>query len=131
MLLVPAVEPGIPHTTVKGKDIVETGPARRLEQTGLDGSFVVSHVQPGSYYVVAEKTGYLPPLSIFTREQLNKPDEETAKLMARLLTPVTVTANHSTAVEVHIQRGASLSGSVLYDDGSPASGVIVRIWQRS
>ncbi len=131
VLLVPAVEPVIPRATVKGNDVVEAGPARRLEQTGLDGSFVITHVRPGSYYVVAEKPGYLPPLSIFTREQLNKPDEVTAKLMARLLTPVTVTANHSTAVEVRIHRGASLSGSVLYDDGSPASGVIIRIWQRT
>lgn len=130
VLLIPTMEPVASPSSSKAAEPADAGPARPVEQTGLDGTFSITRVRPGTYYVVAEKAGYLAPLSMFTRSQLNKPDEATAKVMARLLTPVTVTANRSTAVEVRMQRGAALSGNVLYDDGSPASGVLLRLWQR-
>ncbi len=34
-------------------------------QTTLDGSFAISKVIPGSYYVIAYKAGYLSPLATF------------------------------------------------------------------
>lgn len=87
-------------------------------QTVLDGSFTIPDVRPGNYYVIAEQPGYLSPLAQFPREALNHPDKATLALMAQFLTPVTITANKISTVQVTIIRGASVSGVVRFDDGS-------------
>ena len=42
-------------------------------------------------------------------------------LIAAALHPVTVEGGHTEQAEVRLERGAAISGTVLYDDGSPAS----------
>ena len=42
---------------------------------------------------------------------------------AELITHVIVEADHTESVEIRLERGASISGAVLYDDGSPAGGL--------
>ncbi len=95
-------------------------------QTLLDGSFALTGVQPGSCYVVAEASGYLSPLSEFTREQINKPDEGTARKMAQLMPLVAVTAGHTTAADLRLYRAGVISGSVRFDDGGPYAGASLR-----
>lgn len=105
-------------------------PVTRIVETGLDGTFVVPKVRPGNYYVVAQKNGYLQPLSLVTREQMNKPDDATIKLIARLMTPATVVANRGTQVEARLFRGGAVSGTVRYDDGSPLIGSSVGVYSK-
>jgi hypothetical protein len=90
-----------------------------LVETLLDGSFTVPNVGPGDYYVFVEKPGYISPLALVSREDLNHPSSSTADLIARFLTPVSVVANRASTVEVRIFKGASISGTVTFDDGSP------------
>jgi hypothetical protein len=102
-------------------------------QTSLDGSFVIPHVPPGTYYVIAVLPGYVSPLAPLLHgpwqmKELNDP--EVRKKIARTVPRVKVQANLSTSVNVSIERGAAVSGTIRYDDGSPASGVGVQLLVR-
>ena len=87
--------------------------------TLLDGSFTVPNIAPGDYYVFVEKLGYLSPFAQLSREDLNHPKPETAGLIAKLLTPVSVAANRTSTVEVRIYKGSAISGTIRFDDGAP------------
>jgi hypothetical protein len=101
-----------------------------LVETLLDGSFTVSNVSPGNYYVFVEKPGYLSPLALLSREDLNHPTPRTSDLIAKLLTPVSVAANRISTVEVRILKGAVISGTVRFDDGSPSSNAGIKLLTR-
>jgi hypothetical protein len=94
-------------------------------QTLLDGSFTIPKVAPGSYYVVAYKSGYLSPLSTVSEDALAHPTREDHKRIAGILPRITVEPGLPASVEVRLERGSAISGTVLFDDGSPASGLPV------
>jgi hypothetical protein len=98
-----------------------------LTETLLDGGFTIANVKPGNYYVFVEKLGYLSPLAELSREDLNHPTPDMADLIAKLLTPVTITANRTSTVEVRILKGAALSGTIRFDDGTPDANTEVRL----
>ena len=108
----PASKPS-PHTP---SDSVSTTSV----ETTLDGSFALTKVKPGAYYVVVEKQGYVKPRDIFTKKQIDDPSPEMRALIASALPRVTVEGGHTDQAEVRLERGAALSGTLLYDDGSPA-----------
>ncbi|WP_158793514.1 hypothetical protein [Granulicella sp. L60] len=87
--------------------------------TLLDGSFTIPNVAPGDYYIFVEKPGYLSPFASISREDLDHPKPETADLISKLLTPVTVVANRTSNAEVRILKGAAISGTIRFDDGIP------------
>jgi hypothetical protein len=94
-------------------------------QTLLDGSFTIPKVAPGAYYVVAYKNGYLSPLSTLSEDALKHPTQEDHKRIAVILPRITVEAGLPVSVDVRLERGSAISGTVLFDDGSPASGLPV------
>jgi hypothetical protein len=94
-------------------------------QTLLDGSFTIPKVAPGAYYVVAYKSGYLSPLSTLSEDALQHPTPEDHKRIATVLPRIVVEARLPVSVDVRLERGAIISGTILYDDGSPASGLPV------
>jgi hypothetical protein len=89
--------------------------------TRVDGSFLISHVPPGNYYVSVEQPGYLTPNSLFTIAELLHPTPEMRSLIAKSVTSTSVVANKTSNVDVTLQRGGSISGTIRYDDGSPVS----------
>ena len=91
--------------------------------TGLDGSFSLEKVPPGTYYVVAQLPGYLSPLTQFSMMERMKADAATLKAVKETAEKVVLAPNQPVHVDLRIERGASLSGVVRYDDGSPAPGV--------
>jgi hypothetical protein len=91
--------------------------------TGLDGSFSLDTVLPGTYYVVAQLPGYLSPLTRFSMMERTKADDATLKAISESAEKLVLEANQPAHVELRLERGASLSGTVSYDDGSPAPGV--------
>jgi hypothetical protein len=96
-------------------------------QTLLDGSFTMPKVSPGSYYVIATLPGYLSPFAALgeSAKDLRSPDAALKEKFSKLIPRVTVQANLPATIEVRLERGAGISGTVRYDDGSPASGLAV------
>jgi hypothetical protein len=96
-------------------------------QTGLDGSFTMKGVKPGVYYVIAEMPGYLSPLAGLSVEDRQHPTTSVTDLMAKALKSVTVEAGRTAVVNVGLERGAAVSGTVSFDDGSPAAGIQIKV----
>ncbi len=120
------------HSAVVNKKDGEYRPEGifHLQTVGLDGSFAIPAVLPGLYYVIAEQDGYISPLTLFTREQLNHPDDATLRRVGQYMTSVSVIAGHTTQAEVRLFRGATVAGKVSFEDGSPAVGVGMNLLQR-
>lgn len=94
-------------------------------ETLLDGSFVMEHVAPGTYYLIASQPGYvfpLAPLYVHENAASSSEDDSPANIL-KSVPRISVGSNLTVAVNVTIYRGAVISGTVLYDDGSPASGI--------
>lgn len=118
-----------PPPKLEGKAAAEAVTTTRLVTTDLQGGFVLRDVKPGRYYVTAEKTGYQSARMI-PEEQLRHPTVESARRMEILLTPVLVAADRESVVEAHVVRGASVSGTVRFDDGTADAGATLQLWRR-
>ena len=92
--------------------------------TGLDGSFSLDKVPPGTYYVLAQLAGYQSPLSQFSVMERVKADDATLKAVQGATEKIILQPNQAAYVEIRLERGASISGIVHYDDGSPAPAVV-------
>lgn len=96
-------------------------------RTGLDGLYSVEHVPAGDYGVIAYLPGYLSPLDdlVLTGigSDMNKLMQQ--KLSANGLTHVG--ADGTETADITIERGATISGRVLYVDGSPATQVNIEL----
>ena len=99
-------------------------------QTLLDGSFTMSHFEPGFYYLVVQYPGYVSPVSQLTREDLAHPSLDMQKFIASVLPTVSVVPNRVTTTDIHIQRGAAIKGIIHYDDGSPAPDLYIRVLRK-
>ena len=89
-------------------------------QTGLDGTYTISNVAPGDYYLSPSAPGYVSPMAA---AQAAAPG---AKKPITGVTVVHVEANHTSRGDAVMERGAALNGTVVFDDGTPAAGVTVR-----
>jgi hypothetical protein len=98
-------------------------------QTLLDGTFSIPQVAPGTYYVMASTPGYISPLAKLgiKPDELLKPDDDLRKSLLAEVPTVTVQGNLGASVNISLERGAAASGTILFDDGSPAPGVEVRL----
>jgi hypothetical protein len=96
--------------------------------TKLDGSFVIRSVKPGTYLILAEMPGYLSP-ALFPVDTKVPSDEDKEKMRA-ILQQVTVIGGRESRLDLRLEKGASLSGTVRYDDGSPAAGVSVNLLRK-
>jgi hypothetical protein len=104
----------------------------RLVHSLLDGSFAVTGVGPGAYYVLASMPGYISPLTALgvSNDELLEPTDELLKRVAERVPIVTVEANASASINISLERGASVSGTILFDDGSPAPGIRIHLVER-
>jgi hypothetical protein len=105
---------------VHGSEQKPDGMEQVAAQSKIDGSFVFPRVAPGEYYVSVTYSGYATPESWFPHEKLRKPTAEEYEEIVKTLSTVVVVANKTVNVEVLLQRGGSISGTVRYDDGSLA-----------
>ncbi len=114
----------------------EAGPSPALGndlppiETDMDGRFVAPHIKPGRYYVRIDLDGYITPLLSFTPAQLRHPTPDIQERLRSELTQVTVQPHAPTEVELTLARGGSVSGNVLYDDGTPAISVQVTLLRK-
>jgi hypothetical protein len=94
-------------------------------QTDLEGRFSLSHIEEGDYYVVAVLPGYVNLLGILAKPHLDAMSDEDRKILLARIPSVAVAADQTAQVNVRIDRGAELDGTVTWDDGSPAIGLHV------
>lgn len=114
---------GEASTAVKGARVqggAFTGNGVTSVDTALDGSFVITHVKPGSYYVIVSKAGYVSPRAMFTQKEIESPSDDIRALIERALPRVDIENNRTARAEVRLERGGAISGTITYDDGSPA-----------
>ena len=91
--------------------------------TGLDGTFSLEKVPAGTYYVIPQFAGYLSPASGYSQKERMKPDDAMLAAVESTAQKIVVGPDQAVNVTVELERGATLSGRVTYDDGSPAAGV--------
>jgi len=85
--------------------------------SAADGSFTITGVTAGDYYVSATMSGYISQQAVARMTQ---------QPIARV--PMThIDAGRTADVVVTMDRGAVVSGRVTYDDGSAVPGVSVRL----
>jgi hypothetical protein len=96
-----------------------------------DGVYTFTNVTPGTYYVHASIPGYIDPLSAFSSEDLTSQNPAVRQRIAAVATLITINGTESAHADLRLERGASITGRVLYDDGTPASGWMVRIFHNN
>jgi hypothetical protein len=140
--LTPAKPPGGGTGAATGKQDLQSmmgSLSRGLDtfaQTGLEGHFEMADVPAGKYIVLAQQNGAVNPLSHIDLGTLNgmkmgQVSEDQIKEALPYLTIVTVDPGKTVDVTVSLTHGASISGVVTYDDGSPAVGVKVQLMSKT
>ena len=98
--------------------------------TDLTGGYTITGVQPGQYYLRVVLPGYSVPIVQFTQADFKTPTPEVQQRIQHELQLVTVAPNSTTQADATLQRGASISGTVTFDDGSPAIAVGINLLHR-
>jgi septal ring-binding cell division protein DamX len=91
-------------------------------RTNAEGRFVFPNVAPGDYYAVASAVGYIGEHALLQYEFNTGAD---AGALLAGIPQVHVTADAASSVVITMERGGSVSGTVQWEDGSPAAGVSV------
>ncbi len=94
---------------------------------GMDGVYTFTNVKPGTYYVHATVAGYIDPLAAFSSDDLMSKDPAMLQKISAVAKLVTVTGTEAAYADLRLERGAAISGRVLFDDGTPAAGWTVRV----
>jgi hypothetical protein len=97
--------------------------------TDLSGAFLITDVAPGDYYILARQSGYLSLYDI-AANALNGGAPLPAKALDLSLTRITVAPKQTTIANLSLARGASLSGTVRYDDGAPGISLPLELYRR-
>jgi hypothetical protein len=103
--------------------VMKGGNSNLSAVTALDGAFLMDKVPPGIYWVVGQFPGYLSPLSQLSMMERSQATADAFKTVQSSAEKIEVQPNVSVKVDIRLERGASISGTVRYDDGSPAPGV--------
>jgi len=128
----PQPDPTSDYSKVRSEDDLAKIQAKNMAHTrkgtglsavsAIDGSFEMPRVPPGTYYVAAELKGYLSPLSVLsTGERMSGGADAVKKIQAQA--EKIVVQDVPVRVDVRLERGGSISGTIRYDDGNPAPDV--------
>ncbi len=96
------------------------GQHRDFQRVGLDGTYLFEHVVPDEYILIPYLDGYLSPFDKLTRSPA---DTSLAGLFAKIVAAqgsVKVGTQGTQTFDISLERGAIVSGHVVYSDGSPA-----------
>lgn len=95
--------------------------------TDLEGRFELAGVPAGRYFVLGSLPGYVNPLAHFDSAQLQEMSDATVKDLAQRVPVVDVEAGTAATVTLTLEHASEVSGTVLFDDGSPAVGLHVEL----
>ena len=93
-------------------------------QAGVDGAFLATDVAPGDYYAFAAATGYISPRAQVLAALASGADP---KKPLPGIPIVHVTADHTSMADITLTRGAAISGTISWDDGSPVTGAMMAV----
>lgn len=123
--ITPAPKPGATSDArIKDSEKAMGATSMVQSQTDVDGNFSAGGVAPGDYYVLASVPGYVQPKNILLAAY-----EAGADLRKPIpgITVVHVVSERPVQADLTVERGAALSGRVMWDDSSPAARVLVSI----
>jgi hypothetical protein len=118
-----------PLENLTAKTAVDSEAARGAT-TDMDGAFSIPEVAAGRYLVLVELAGYVSGISGLdteAREHL----KDAVRTPPEGSTVIEVASGLPVTVDVMIERGASVSGTIQYDDGSPAIGILVGLERKN
>jgi hypothetical protein len=109
---------GTPNTATVGQN---------MGRVALDGSYSIEHLGPGQYSVMAILPGYISEMDDMISSEIQ--DHSPSAIRQELLRngTVTITAGEVERYDLTIERGAAVSGHVLFSDGAPASQVSIEV----
>jgi hypothetical protein len=107
--------------TTASKGFTQAMDMMNASTVGLNGEFRFVGVKAGTYYVHAIYAGYIDSFDQFSDEDFSSTDPAIRARIAQIPT-ITVSGTDSARAELRLERGAAIKGTILYDDGSPASG---------
>ena len=98
--------------------------------TNTDGAFTIPLVSTGGYYVDVAAPGYISPLRVVDNSDLFSADAATRARVQSLVPNVNINGSDTATIEVRLDRGAAISGTVFFDDGTPASNLRITATQK-
>jgi hypothetical protein len=87
--------------------------------TDLDGIFQIQDVLAGDYYILARLPGYLAPYDL-VRSEFDEHTTDVSRALEAALVRIHIDPNQTNTTTLTLTRGASLEGTVRYDDGGLA-----------
>ena len=108
------------ESSTAGRPTQNSPSAAANAQVDLNGEFLISDVKPGIYSVVVKSPGYLSTSSSEGDDNTIQPPNSPARPQLLVNPRVVVEANQVANIDIRLERGASVSGIVHFDDGSPA-----------
>jgi hypothetical protein len=88
-------------------------------KTALDGSFTISNVTPGEYYVIALYPGYISARWYIFPEAMAPEATGLRDPLPSFVQRISVEPGGAEHVEIQLKRGGSISGVATYSDGTP------------
>ena len=105
--------------------------------TGLDGRFRMEAVPPGNYYAFATLKGYLDPErgidfgKISSNGTTSEQEQAAIEQWKNQLTRVKVQVRRTSEISIEVKRAAEITGTVSFDDGSPAIGMHFQLFRKT
>src|ERR1051325_11495856 len=87
--------------------------------TEMDGSFTISGIAPGDYYVVAIYAGYISAKEYIVPGARSLELTGSSDSMPSFVQRIKIVPGETVNVEIQLKRGASISGTVSYSDNTP------------
>jgi hypothetical protein len=98
-----------------------------MARVAMDGTYIAEHLAPGEYTVIAALPGYLSRFDDLIPTMLDDSSPAAERKLLASLGTVTITGGETETYDITLERGAALSGRVLYSDGAPATQVIIEV----
>jgi len=91
-----------------------------ITKTDLGGRYILKQLLPGDYLVVAELDGYATPVAGVSLQQITAHNPAAIKVLSDVIPVTHIEAGKSATANITLLRGAVISGTIRYDDGTPA-----------
>lgn len=92
---------------------------------GMDGTYTLRDISPGDYTVIALLPGYISPFDDLSLD--GGMDDATARALLIRNGVVSARNGQTSRFDITLPRGATISGHILYDDGAPATQVVLDV----